>query len=154
MKRMPFYIVFALMFFSLTAAYLWWHGVFLRKGDIAGISIKGVGFSVELARTPAERSKGLSGHEPLGENKGMLFVFERPTTERFWMKGMLFPIDLFWIADGKITGIEKDMPIPKKGEIVPRIYHSPTPIDYVLEAPAGTADRNGFAIGDEVVINR
>lgn len=154
MKRMTFAIVFGIVFISLLGGYLWWHGSFSKKGDITTVGIKGVEFMVELAETPAERSRGLSGHAPLKENEGMLFVFERAEKQRFWMKGMLFSIDIIWIEDGAITGIEKNAPVPEEGEILPRTYSSPGPVEYVLEVPAGTADRYGLTVGDEIVLGR
>src|SRR5438094_9545272 len=56
---------------------------------------------VEVARTDAEREKGLGGHAPLGQYDGMLFIFDQPAPYAFWMKGMTFPLDMLWIDGGK-----------------------------------------------------
>ncbi len=54
-------------------------------------------YNVMLAKTDAERIKGLSGRDKLGTNEGMLFVFKDPGIYPFWMKNMKFPIDIIYI---------------------------------------------------------
>jgi uncharacterized membrane protein (UPF0127 family) len=63
------------------------------------VIIAGVRLSVEVADTPAERGRGLSGREMLPENSGMLFVFDTPGRYGFWMYGMKFPLDIIWIDE-------------------------------------------------------
>ena len=53
---------------------------------------------LDLAATNEEKRRGLSGRNGLEENEGMLFVFEEPGFYSFWMKDMLFPIDIIWIS--------------------------------------------------------
>jgi len=67
-------------------------------------------FYAEIADTLGERERGLSGKQSLGDDKGMLFIFEEETLPGFWMKDMKFPIDILWIDENKkIVGIEKNM---------------------------------------------
>ncbi|MBI2024730.1 MAG: DUF192 domain-containing protein [Candidatus Harrisonbacteria bacterium] len=106
---------------------------------------------VEIAGDPISRSRGLSGRSGLEEGAGMLFVFEASGLPQFWMKGMLFPIDIVWVGDGKIVGVEKEAP-PHYGFGDPEIYMAPKPVDMVLEIGAGEFDRLGLKIGDAVVI--
>ena len=106
---------------------------------------------VEVASTPAAWSQGLSGREELGENHGMLFVFPVAQQTSFWMHGMRFPIDILWITDGLIAGIQPNMPIPTTS--VPIVYPSPGPVDAVLEVSAGFAQAHSFVIGQPVVID-
>ncbi len=108
-----------------------------------------VRFSVEVVETPEARARGLSGHAPLGELEGMLFLFEAPVIQRFWMKDMLFDIDILWIRDGKLIGWVAGAKRPTPGQGLP-IYSSPGPCEWVLELPADSARRFALAIGDSV----
>ena len=109
---------------------------------------------VELAVTPAERNQGLSGHPPLADNEGMLFVFENEAKWTFWMKEMLFPLDMLWIdARCAVVDITENAPMPEPGQALqdlPRFFPE-TLAQYVLEVNAGTAQRTGVSIGDRVV---
>src|SRR5690349_20381775 len=53
---------------------------------------------VSLADTDATREQGLSGALGLGTTEGMLFLFDYPGRPAFWMKDMLFSIDIIWIS--------------------------------------------------------
>ena len=64
-------------------------------------------FFMEIANTDASRERGLSSHTALLDNQGMLFIFDKPGNYGFWMKDMIFPIDILWIdANFKIIDIE------------------------------------------------
>jgi uncharacterized membrane protein (UPF0127 family) len=109
-------------------------------------------FSVELAENDITRTKGLSGHAPLGENDGMLFIFPSPGRYQFWMKDMLFDLDMIWIGpDWKIVDITANATAssypdtkfqPKQDAIA------------VLEVNAFSATRRGLKIGDAVLFER
>ena len=107
---------------------------------------------VEIMRSPKDKARGLSGRAFLAENEGFLFIFENKTRPSFWMKEMLFPIDIIWIADGKIVGIEKYIPIPEEGASLSDLpsYTPTSSIDYVLEVNAGFSDKYSFKEGDVV----
>lgn len=118
------------------------------------ISINEKEILVEVVSTNENRKKGLSNRESLGENQGMLFVFERKAIPSFWMKDMLIPLDIIWIADEKVTQIDKNVPTPEKGtqDKDLKLYTPNGPIDFVLEVNAGFADKNNIKVGDPVVI--
>lgn len=65
------------------------------------------------------------------------------------MKDMRFPIDILWIKDGKVTGFIENAPAPTSGTEDSKLptYSSKTPVDYVLELPAGYAKQYGIKIG-------
>ncbi|MFH1188161.1 MAG: DUF192 domain-containing protein [bacterium] len=116
----------------------------------AEIKINNKTITAEVVETLEAQIKGLSGREKLGQNEGMLFVYTDKKIRTFWMKDMLFPIDIIWIADNKIADISENMSIPENGEI-----KRATPkekINYVLEVNAGFVENNGLKIGDEVQI--
>ena len=109
--------------------------------------------SVETVSTPEEIQLGLSGRSEIGSD-GMLFVINPPRQISFWMKDMLIPLDIIWISNGKITGIEKNVPPPLTGTPENKLinYPSSNPVDYVLELKAGDADFWGIKVLDEVLI--
>lgn len=121
---------------------------FLKEIEVKGIKIK-----VELADTAAKRKVGLSGRKSLAEDRGMLFSFEgKELTPGFWMKGMLFPLDLIWVKGEKIVKIDQNVPIPKKDEASPKLYYPPISVNYVLEVNAGFSKKNNLKVGDLVKI--
>ncbi len=101
---------------------------------------------VELARTPAERSRGLMERKELGADAGMLFLFDESSDHAFWMKNTLIPLDMIFIGeDGRIVGIVAGA-IP--GDLSPRAVGAPS--RYVLEVNGGWAAAHGVARGDRV----
>lgn len=106
-----------------------------------------VNLTVELARTPEQHIRGLSGRPGLKSGQGMLFVYDRPQPVSIWMKDMRFPLDIVWIRDGRIVKIEKNAP-PLTPTGPERIYTASA--DLVLEVPAGFADRKRIRVGDTV----
>ena len=111
-----------------------------------------VSVTLELARTETEREKGLGGHAPLGERDGMLFIFDQPGTHSFWMKGMIFALDMMWIDGGKVVHLERNVPPPAPGtpESAYPIYTPRAAARYVLEVNAGFAGRHGIDLGTPV----
>ncbi len=118
----------------------------------AKIKIASSEINVQLAKTPEEKSKGLSGKNKLAGNEGMLFSFPQKTYPIFWMKDMKFNIDLLWINDDKVLGIEKNMPAPLAGtedkDLL--IYSSAEPVNRVLEINGGLVDQYGLKVGDSL----
>jgi uncharacterized protein len=104
---------------------------------------------VEVADNPAERELGLSGHAPLLEGQGMLFVFDTDDRWGIWMKDMHFAIDIVWAdAEGTVmTVIQNAEP-----NSYPLIFYPTAAARYVLELPAGYAERQGIAEGSKLVL--
>jgi uncharacterized membrane protein (UPF0127 family) len=103
--------------------------------------------TVELARTPAERSRGLMSREELPEDHGMLFVFPEDTTTSFWMKDTVIPLSIAFIAaDGGILDIQDMEPFSTE------LHQPPEPYRYALEVNQGWFARRGLEKGDRVEI--
>jgi len=66
-------------------------------------------FVVEIAKTNKKRELGLVERDALCQRCGMLFEFSKKARYKFFMKGMRFPIDIVWIADDNIVGIERNI---------------------------------------------
>lgn len=106
----------------------------------------------DVAVSSEKLTKGLMGADPLTDDEGLLFVYEEPTTPRYWMKGVTFPIDIIWISRDTVTQVTTDVPPAKKGvpdAELPR-YVPAGPVDKVLETAAGWAERNSIQPGDPV----
>jgi len=113
------------------------------------ISLDGLGLKVELARTRAEKTLGLSGRTSLAEGRGMLFLYPDRRVRTFWMAGMKISIDLLWLKGGEVVGVESRLPAPEPGQR-PRSVTSPVPVDAVLEVPAGWAVRHRIGPGSRM----
>ncbi len=108
---------------------------------------RSLAFSVELARTPEELTRGLMDRAHLAADAGMLFDFGADRTIAMWMKNTLIPLDMIFIArDGRITGIAQRA-VPLSLEIIP----SPGPVRAVLEVNGGVAEHLGIKVGDRIV---
>jgi uncharacterized membrane protein (UPF0127 family) len=67
--------------------------------------------SAELARTPQQRAIGLMYRRELGANAGMLFVFDQPGRQCFWMKNTLLPLSIAFLKDdGEVVDIADMQP--------------------------------------------
>lgn len=102
---------------------------------------------VRLARadTAAEHQRGLSGVKRLGRDEGMLFTLNQPTQTSFWNKATLLDLDLLWIRDNRVIGIDQLPNEPEYGRIIRR---SPGLVDRIIELPLGWSTEHGIAIGD------
>lgn len=117
------------------------------------INLAGRSVSFELAKTAAEKTKGLSGRASIEENQGMLFMFPTPDFLVFWMKDMNFPIDIVWIKGDEVVDVSASVPNePGVPDTQLKTYLPKVPADRVLELKAGWAERNGLKIGDKVEI--
>jgi hypothetical protein len=107
----------------------------------------------DTASTPLEQEMGLSGRKNLTLNEGMLFIFEKPGKYGFWMRGMKFPIDIIWIKQNRVVGVEENLRPPQTDDILElKIYYPPIAVDRVLEVAAGRAKLMRAKIGDKVYI--
>lgn len=95
-------------------------------------------WSVGLAQTPDKRRRGFMECPAIPSRHGLWFTFEEPTVANFWMKDTLVSLDLLWIADGKIVGIERGLTPAGTTEPIPT-YQAPQAVTAVLEMPAGEA---------------
>jgi uncharacterized membrane protein (UPF0127 family) len=103
-------------------------------------------FSVEVADTDAERSKGLMFRKHLAEGRGMLFDFREEGPVGMWMKNTYISLDMLFIrGDGRILRIATNTE-----PLSTRIVSSGGPVRAVLEVAAGTARKFGIAPGDRV----
>lgn len=108
-------------------------------------------FNVEIADTPEERAEGLMYREELGENQGMLFVYEEEADRSFWMKNTLIPLDIIFLDSNlEVINIEKADPEPNTSDSNLERYMSDRPAQYVLELNQNRSEEIGLEEGNEM----
>ncbi|MEB3317250.1 MAG: DUF192 domain-containing protein [Cyanobacteriota bacterium] len=107
---------------------------------------------LEVPKTPRQFSMGLQMRPALPPLRGMWFAFEPPAVAKFWMHRTLAPLDLLFIADGRILAIEANAPTCPH---LPCPSYGPDgPVEGVVELGAGEAQRLGLKVGQPVRIQR
>jgi uncharacterized membrane protein (UPF0127 family) len=107
---------------------------------------------VEIADTPAARSRGLMGRKSLPDGAGMVFLNDEPAASGFWMKDTLIPLSVaFWGPDGRITDIVDMEPCRKEPCT---IYGQGITWVGALEVNQGFFTQSGVAAGDVVRVER
>ena len=106
---------------------------------------KEVRVRVEIADGFFERQRGLMYRTVLGEDRGMLFVFQRERSLSFGMKNTQIPLSIAYIdSRGRITDILDMKPLDDR----PPHYVSSEPVMYALEVNQGFFDDRGVEVGD------
>ena len=101
--------------------------------------------SLIYASTPDEQQLGLGGRTSLPADEGMLFIFQTPGNYGFWMKDMLFPIDIIWLDDHfAITHIAANV----APDTYPESFYPGEGSRYVLETNAGYSQKNNLSVGE------
>ncbi len=102
---------------------------------------------LELARTPAEHQVGLMFREWLASDSGMLFVYDRPATEGYWMQNTYVPLSIAWLdRDGIIVDIQDMQPLTTD------VHWPAAPYWYALEVNQGWFFENGVGVGHQVTL--
>ena len=103
---------------------------------------------VEIADSDASRAKGLMMRTFLPQGQGMLFIWPEEAPRTMWMKDTFIPLDIIFMdGQGTIVGIATQA-VPH--DLSP--LGTDRPARYVLEVPAGDADRLGLAVGQSIVL--
>lgn len=99
----------------------------------------------QVAQAPEERQIGLMFRTQMPAAEGMLFVFEAPTKQCFWMKNTLLPLTAAFIAD--------DGTIVNMADMKPQTtdtHCSNKPVRYVLEMNQGWFVKKGIKPGTKL----
>lgn len=115
------------------------------------VRVGGIDLTVEVVNTAESVTLGLSGRESIGAD-GMLFVFPRSGELRFWMRDMLFDLDMVWINDLTVIDISRNVPKPTSATSVLPTYSPKSPASLVLEIPAGKAAEWNIIEGSKLSI--
>ncbi|MGJ7526481.1 DUF192 domain-containing protein [Variovorax sp. GB1P17] len=87
---------------------------------------------VQIAQTPLQREIGLMFRKEMPQAEGMIFVFEQPATQCFWMRNTILPLTAAFVADdGRIVNLVDMQPMTENS------HCSLEPVRYVLEMNQG-----------------
>ena len=99
----------------------------------------------QVAASNDERMTGLMYRKEMPQQEGMLFVFEYPSQQCFWMKNTLLPLSVAFVADdGTIVNIDEMAPQTLDS------HCSAKPVRYVLEMNKGWFARKGIKAGTKL----
>jgi uncharacterized protein len=107
----------------------------------------------QVAVTPSQRQIGLMMRKEMPQHEGMLFVFEQPAQQCFWMKNTLLPLTAAFVDDdGTIVNLADMEPQTLES------HCSVRPVRYVLEMNRGWfAKKNiksGSRLSGEIFVRR
>jgi uncharacterized protein len=98
--------------------------------------------SAQVAQTPNQRSTGLMFRKEMPQAEGMLFIFEQPGMQCFWMKNTLIPLTAAFVADnGEIVNLVDMKPHAETP------HCSTQPVRYVLEMNQGWFAKKSIKAG-------
>ena len=96
----------------------------------------------QVAVSPRERETGLMFRKEMPQPEGMLFVFEEPGVQCFWMKNTILPLTAAFVADdGTIVNLADMKPQTTDS------HCSTKPVRFVLEMNQGWFAKKGFKAG-------
>ena len=99
----------------------------------------------QLATAPEQRQIGLMHRTAMPQHEGMLFVFEQPATQCFWMKNTLLPLTAAFIADdGTIVNLADMKPMTEDS------HCSSKPVRFVLEMNQGWFGKKNLKAGSRL----
>lgn len=104
-------------------------------------------FRAQIAKTEQERSVGMMYRRQMDPDQAMLFVFEGMEPRVFWMKNTYISLDMIFVGqDGIVKNVIHSVPPLTE---TPR--RSGVPCKFVLEIPAGQAQKHGIVVGSKMV---
>jgi uncharacterized membrane protein (UPF0127 family) len=96
----------------------------------------------QVAQSSDQRATGLMYRKQMPQHEGMLFAFEQPGVQCFWMKNTLLPLTAAFIADdGEIVNMADMKPQTTDS------HCSARPVRYVLEMNQGWFTKRGIKAG-------
>ena len=99
----------------------------------------------QLAITPLQRQIGLMHRREMPTHEGMLFVFDEPSQQCFWMRNTLIPLSIAFLADdGTVVNIADMKPQSDDS------HCSARPVRYALEMNQGWFAKRGVKSGTPI----
>ena len=99
----------------------------------------------QLAQTPQQREIGLMFRKEMPQQEGMLFIFDVPGVQCFWMRNTLLPLTAAFVADdGTIVNLADMQPMTENS------HCSAKPVRYVLEMNQGWFAKRGIQAGSKL----
>jgi uncharacterized protein len=96
----------------------------------------------QVAQTPDQRATGLMFRKEMPQHEGMLFAFEQPSVQCFWMQNTLLPLTAAFVTDdGTVVNLADMEPQTTAS------HCSEKPVRYVLEMNRGWFAKKGIKPG-------
>lgn len=102
--------------------------------------------SIALADEPDERNQGLMDVNEMGQDEGMLFIFDNEELQAFWMANTPLPLDIMYVNNDSVIVRIYQNTTPFSQTTLP----SEAPARYVVETNGGYALRHGITEGDKI----
>ncbi|MBD3210812.1 hypothetical protein GF318_05505 [Candidatus Micrarchaeota archaeon] len=118
-----------------------------KKITLANAEGKELGIEVEVADNLTTRAKGLMGRTSLGENEGMLFVFDRPDYYGFWMLNTTIPLDAIFLDENGTVVDVKEMDPCGINVLNCSLYTPEKKAKYVIEVNKGFSEEHHILPG-------
>ncbi len=113
--------------------------------------LKGCRMTLEVADTPAKRSRGLMERPSLPRDHGMLFVYDELRAWPFWMLNTLIPLDIAWLdKSGRVVDVQTMLPQPGVSPDKLTFYYPKGEAQSAIEMNAGLAGELGLTKGDAI----
>ena len=110
---------------------------------------------VEVADTERTREKGLMFRTHLGENKGMIFYFDRTGYHAFYMYNTRIPLSVIFLNESlKIVDIQDMSPCTEVNPSACPIYTPRGACKYAIEVNPEFVRKHGIKTGDLVRIQK
>jgi uncharacterized membrane protein (UPF0127 family) len=112
-----------------------------RSGDIVLVRL-------EIAATPQQQETGLMYRKALDPDSGMIFVWDQPVQDSFWMENTYIPLTVAFLdANGRMMETQDMQPLTTAG-------HMPkAPYMYALEVNQGFFAAHGVEVGDQIQLH-
>ena len=99
----------------------------------------------QVASNQETRATGLMWRRGMPQHEGMLFVFEQPATQCFWMRNTPSPLTAAFVADdGTIVNLADMAPLSDDS------HCSTKPVRFVLEMNQGWFAQRGIKAGSKL----
>jgi len=126
---------------------------FSKEGELSFTTPTGDSIAqieIEIADDSLQRETGLMFRDKMGQNQGMLFIFDSEEPQSFWMHNTVLPLDIMYVnSKMEIVSIAKNAK-PYDDKSLPSVK----PAQYVVEVNAGYCDKVGIKEGDKIVWRR
>lgn len=139
---MKFFRVFLLLAGAVLSAFT--HAQEAAQLDLPRVKITAGMYLIDaqVALTPEQRATGLMFRKQMPQGEGMLFVFEQPAEQCFWMKNTVLPLTAAFVADdGTIVNLVDMKPLSTAS------HCSKRPVRFVLEMNQGWFEKKGIQAG-------
>lgn len=109
--------------------------------------------AVEVADDDQERAVGLMRRREVPRGTGMVFLYDAPSTGRYYMYDVQVPLTAVFAREGQVVGVVDMPPCPEPRPEDCPTYGPDAPFDTVLEtAPETLAGK--VAVGDSLAVQR